>query len=188
MVYIGKLAGAIAGIMGSLGIIWAGVAKFYKWVKRMSQIVEQAADTFAEFKPNGGASVRDQLNRIETRQILADQRHIALMQDVPFGVFEADKNGELEWVNRTFLLLTGRLVEEVYGNGWIVCVHPEDRNIVYEEWTKAVEQEREFDLVYRLVDMEGKVTYVQSRSYVLRNSEGEPEAYRGTINPIETPT
>jgi len=43
-----------------------------------------------ELQPNGGASIRDSLNRIELRQVLQEQRQKAILSDMSIGVFETD--------------------------------------------------------------------------------------------------
>lgn len=67
----------IATVLSAIGDSWpaaivvvAGVAGFValRALPRLNEIRDIAKEVRAQFKPNGGSSARDQLNRIEARQ------------------------------------------------------------------------------------------------------------------------
>lgn len=67
----------IATVLSAIGDSWpaaivvvAGVAGFValRALPRLTEIRDIAKEVRAQFKPNGGSSARDQLNRIEARQ------------------------------------------------------------------------------------------------------------------------
>lgn len=66
--------------------------------------------------------------------------------------FEANGDGLLTWVNRTYLRWVNRELKEVLNHGWINCIHPDDRARVISEWEDAIEDCRTSSLQYRLID------------------------------------
>lgn len=66
--------------------------------------------------------------------------------------FEANSEGLLTWVNRTYLRWANRELREVLNHGWINCIHPDDRARVISEWDGAIDDCRTSSLRYRLID------------------------------------
>jgi len=130
---------------------------------------EQVKFVVTEMKPNGGASVRDCLNRIELRQVLQEQRQWAILSDMSVGVFEADAEGEFVRVNRKYLRMTGRSPEEVIGTGWINTIALRDRERVEAEWHTAIAEEREFESEFMLITPDDERVQVSARTYRLVN-------------------
>lgn len=116
-------------------------------IKGLSTLESLVNEVRAEVKPNGGTSLRDAVQRIEVRQVLAEQRHLAIMTDMPQGIMEANEVGEVVWVNRQIVREVGRVPEELTGLGWINMIAQEYREEVREAWLKAIEEEREFHRV-----------------------------------------
>jgi hypothetical protein len=58
----------IIEILIGIGTILSGIAFAIKWL-----VKHYFAEIKAEFKPNGGSSLRDQVNRLEERSNEADQ-------------------------------------------------------------------------------------------------------------------
>jgi len=117
-----------------------------------------------ELTPNGGTSLKDTVNKIAvavdtlalqgTRMELRQQN---ILNSVAVPIFETDKNGECVFANKAYLDLIGRSMDEIKGPSWINMIHPEDRTKVQDEWDRAIEQKRNFELTYRIVCREKKV-------------------------------
>ena len=54
----------------------------------LAAVHETLRTVVTELQPNGGASIRDSLNRIELRQVFNEQRQRAILTDMSVGVFE----------------------------------------------------------------------------------------------------
>jgi PAS domain S-box-containing protein len=157
--------GAIVAIGGSVYTIWSKIIRpVVNWLRKMAGLLETMEK---EFKPNGGSSMRDAINRIELRQIIADQRVKALDNDSIRGVWEADQEGKLIHTNRTYQRIVGSTAEALDGFGWVNTIHPEDRESVMKEWDSAVKQQREFYGVFRLKNKKKVV----SVGYPLRHGD-----------------
>ena len=126
---IAEWVGLLGGVLVGLRIGWLALARGYRKLGNMFGIGDLKTDLAAlsqqmefvvtELKPNGGASIRDCLNRIELRQLLSDQRQWAVFADMAMGVFETNAAGGFIRVNRKYLRITGRSLEEVKGSGWV---------------------------------------------------------------------
>ena len=217
---LNKNLGLVAGILGSLTVlywkgkaIWLGIVKiWYKMTipkafkeaidantiqtKATLQVVQGLANSIhelhesnrqiiAELKPNGGSSLRDAVNMIRAHQRARDNT------TEHYGVFETDKNGLCVSVNWQYLRMTGRNLEEVKGNGWVNCIHPEDRVRVREEWAKCVQDNRDFEMKYRMIRQENSkedtVFEVIGRAVVMKDNHDRPYGYYGTIQNTENP-
>ncbi len=154
----------------------------------ISALSEQVTFIADEMRPNGGASIRDCLNRIEVRQVLQEQRQWAVMADMDVGVFESDAEGNFTRVNRKYLRLTGRSPDEVVGSGWINTVANRDRERVEADWDRAITEEREFEAEFLLITPEDSRMNVSVRTYKMVDEENENQVlgYLGMLAPLDT--
>lgn len=104
------------------------------------------------------ATSRDQLRAVrharaaESRLRASESRYRGLMANVPVGVFLADGEGELLYVNDTWAELTGLTPGEAVGRGWLQAVHPDDRERISGSWFISTGAHRPFHGELRLGD------------------------------------
>lgn len=126
-----------------------------------------------EWTTNGGGSGLDLLYLLAARQRTQDQ-------DAPEPMWESDGEGRCRWVNRAYLLATGRELDEVLGHGWANALHPADRERVRESYLAAVEEDRDWEEEYRLFNhLTGASVPVRARDYRLRSPSGATIGRRG---------
>jgi PAS domain S-box-containing protein len=187
---LGVLGGALVGV----GVLWSGLKKLKIELKKMffnndialqlRTLTAQMKFVVDELQPNGGASVRDSLNRIELRQVLQEQRQKAIFSDMAVGVFETDVNGDFVWVNRKYLRMTGRTLEEVVGSGWINTVAQRDRGRVEKEWGDAVSEGREFESEHLIITPDDTRIEVSVRTYKMTSLDDSPLGFLGMLSPL----
>jgi PAS domain S-box-containing protein len=141
----------ILAVVAVAGSYLAAIKVYNKKVKPIMELAEKINVIYMEVKPNHGSSIKDAISRIEMRQLTFEQKMKAVQMDYEHGVFEANAGGECVYANRTYSYLTGRSLDECKGNGWILALHPLDRDNVVREWELAVSQQREFSMQYRFV-------------------------------------
>lgn len=92
----------------------------------------------AETRTNGGASLRDQLNKIERKL-----EHVNLSIETGQNLsnkpmFKADAQGDCIWANTVYSRITGKTMEELKGSGWINIICKQDLERVVKEWEFAI--------------------------------------------------
>jgi len=199
MAAIAGLMGGIAAFLKATQYVWRWLApkvrKVFKKMVEYDTLREDVAEiektgqklmaglttVLNEIRPNGGASMRDAINRIESRQIQLDGYNQVMMHEHSHAVFKADAEGLWTWVNRKYSRIGNTTLEEVKGTGWVNCVHRDDREAVEQEWNRAVQEHRAFNMNYRMITPDGRVTPVKCTSYRLENPDGTTVGYVGII-------
>ena len=102
----------------------------------------------------------------------------------PTGVFQTNLEGDCCYVNDRWSSITGMLLEQALGKGWAAALHPDDRKQVYDEWQRAVDERRSFNLEYRFLHPDGKVVWVYGQSAEIFDRKGGIVGYVGTITDI----
>lgn len=125
--------------------LWGVCIKAWKSFAVVAQIA-------AEFKPNGGGSTRDRLDKIQDTLDGMVTLNIVSMNLVPFPMLKADRLGQVYWVNRQFIHEAEVSENEVMGLGWLNLVSDDHRESVRSQWLSAIEDARslnvEFDVVH----------------------------------------
>jgi len=142
---LGGLGSAAGTVYGCYKLIIKPTFAILRKLKTSFEILEKMQE---EFKPNGGSSLRDAINRIETKLLIEQHARRAMSMAMDMGVFETDGNGLCTWINEFYSGLTGISIDEAKGFGWITGVYEGDRERVTDEWTSAVKQQRIFRLEF----------------------------------------
>lgn len=100
--------------------------------------------TKKEFKPNGGSSIRDSLNRLETSVASSRQTSLTLASALGVAYFQTDAEGKYKYVSREWQRMAGMFAEDAMGNGWINGIARDDRMRVASEWRESVSHHRAF--------------------------------------------
>jgi len=142
----------------------------------------------AQLVPNGGSSVRDSLDRIEDRLSFADARAKVLLGASNVALLEADPDGLLVTASPAFLALTGRVSDDLLGNGWMETVNSNERPDVVVDWRSAIEHRRAFDRTFGVTRLDGSIVRVRVRCKPVHGSEPRKKliGYLGTLIPVET--
>jgi PAS domain S-box-containing protein len=123
-------------------------------------------------------------NQVELNLQESEQKYLSLVRSLPVGVFRTDVDGHCLYVNDRWCQIAGLGVEAAAGFGWIASLHPDDCQLVVDEWYASTEAERPFSLEYRFVNAEGKITWVYGQATAERNAEGKIIGYVGSITDI----
>jgi PAS domain S-box-containing protein len=192
---LSQILGYVAGALVALGTIYGYAIKpLIKFLKNFVEVLSKLDESLPvlmeishQFKPNGGNSLRDVIDRIEKDINTSKARTKILLGMSKYGVYEADADGKCVWVNRRWCEITGLLPEEAMGNGWVTAIHPDDRAKVFEEWDNSVKMGRDFDLVYRFKNPQtGKITTVQGHSTIIRDDKFKDHMIHiGSISVLE---
>lgn len=98
--------------------------------------------TAKEFKPNGGSSIRDSLNRLETSVAATRQTSLTLASVLGVAYFQTDTHGDYTYVSKEWQRMAEMFAEDALGSGWINGVDHSHRNRVLNEWKEAIHYRR----------------------------------------------
>jgi PAS domain S-box-containing protein len=151
-------------------------------IKTVPIVIKMAED----FKPNGGNSLRDVVNRIDRRQGSIEGKVSALLTTTPIAMFETDSNGSYTWVNRAWCDLTGFQFDEALGFGWLNIICSDYQAAITAQWRLAIEQKRDCILEFDLVTKSDHVRSARIETTPFKTN-GEISGYIGRLT-ILAPT
>ena len=124
-----------------------------------------------ELKPNGGKSIKDQMNDLQasTKTILYRQRWILDNREEP--IFETDENGNFTWANDSLIRLTDRLFKDLENNNWINALCEKSRTEVNDSWQMAIENKRNFE--HEVIIIDGKNRAFSAKCHAVRQEDGK---------------
>ena len=140
-----------------------------------------------EFRPNGGSTLRDAINRIEQKLSMQEQTVTAIIKSFPVGTWTSDKYGKCVDVNKTLCKIMNRTESEIKGDNWSNWIHPDEKDDVFEEWKRCVENMINFDMTYRYILPDGTEQKVHGMAYQLRDEKNELMGFLGTLYAIGDP-
>ncbi|BAY30545.1 multi-sensor hybrid histidine kinase [Nostoc carneum NIES-2107] len=134
------------------------------------------------------ASYEDITERKEIEQALqkSERRYATLAASAPVGIYRADAQGNCLYVNERWCQETGLTLQAALGCGWLVALHPEDRELVQSQWHRLMQTGERLCLEYRFLQPDGAETWVFGQAVPETDPEGRVTGYVGTttnINP-----
>ncbi len=113
-----------------------------------------------------------------------EQLFRSLTEVAPVGIFRTDATGKCLYVNERWCSIAGMDTETASGYGWIIAIHPDDRERVMNEWNRAVQYQRQFMSEYRFQTKEQIITWILGHAQAERDQNGSVLGYVGTITDI----
>jgi PAS domain S-box-containing protein len=156
----------IAGIIAIVTFIIKPICKHVTNIRKMVVNIDKIA---ADLKPNGGSSLKDQINRIEHKIIRGEMRSRALIRDYDCGIFECDIEGNNIYVNRTYCKMIGVPATKLLGKEWNNYIHPDYRNHYDLHWSDKFSQCEEVETVVVMVNGSGELLNVVIKAYPLKD-------------------
>jgi len=114
----------------------------------------------------------------------SEERFRSLSACSPMGIFQTDAAGACTYTNRRWQEITGLDLQQGLGNGWSRCIHPMDREAVFQSWSEAASSGTEFSREFRVLTAEGQLCWVDARSRALFLEEGTLVGHVGTVEDI----
>ncbi|GHO76422.1 hypothetical protein KSD_41930 [Ktedonobacter sp. SOSP1-85] len=110
----------------------------------------------------------------------------ALIETIPQMVWTRRPNGSIDPCNQRRRDYTGQSSEEAQGEGWLQCLHPEDRQRVRSEWQRAVQTGEGYEVEYRLRNgRTGAFRWFLARALPVRDEAGQILKWVGTCTDID---
>ncbi|HBB35237.1 MAG TPA: hypothetical protein DC064_26460, partial [Cyanobacteria bacterium UBA9273] len=102
----------------------------------------------------------------------------------PVGIFRADASGQTIYANERACQIVGANLENVLGWKWSSYIHPEDLQRVSQTWQQAIAHQSPWQTEYRLLNQEGKISWILAQTDVERDEMGKVIGYVGTLTDI----
>jgi PAS domain S-box-containing protein len=109
------------------------------------------------------------------------EANFRIMADTaPVMVWRAGVDKKCDFVNQPWLSFTGRTLEQELGDGWIDCMHPDDRAASFEIYDKAINAREPFRIEYRARRFDGEYRVVLGTGVPRWESDGAFAGYIGS--------
>ena len=164
------------------GCLWkVGLKKRYDEGRELYGKIQKMAE---EFRPNGGSTLRDAINRIEEKVTVQDQKTLAIIKSLPIGTSVRDAKGKIIDLNRSLCVITGRTESELKGDNWTNWIHPTQKEAVLEQWERCISSDVNFDMEYQMVRSDGKIQTVHHVAFRLVDNHNNLLGFLGTFTTI----
>jgi PAS domain S-box-containing protein len=99
------------------------------------------------------------------------------------GIWEMNiETGKADWSKEIIRLLgLEEQAEAPSFDLWIQAIHPDDRQMIADSVTQAVQEQKESDIEYRVCWPDGSVHWLMSRGQPVRNGNGKLTGFTGTV-------
>jgi PAS domain S-box-containing protein len=127
------------------------------------------------------AAVIAQRKDVEARLLESEGRFRNMANTAPVLLWIAGCEAHCEFVNQGWLDFTGRSLEEVAGEGWLLDVHPDDVMHARETYQNAFRARQPFEMEYLLRRRDGEYRWVVHKDALRHAANGEFVGYIASV-------
>ena len=137
------------GAVSWLSVTFYKVYGLTKSADTLKQAVERMERLLgAELKYNGGRSMKDVLDALQSSFGKMEAWNTALLNQSSVAAWRADSRGDIDWVNAAFTHHTGVGLENLKGSLWLDLVCEDHRDRVEQQWRKCVDRSAPFTATF----------------------------------------
>ena len=152
------------------------------WVSATARAVRDARGAIRYFEGSIQDITKGKLGEAALRE--SERRYYNLAKISPVGIFRTDAEGFCHYVNPRGCALAGLAEESAWGDGWMLALHPDDRERVRAEWNRSRQSLLPFQSEYRFVRADGSVVWVLGQAVVETDQAGKATHFVGTITDL----
>ncbi len=108
----------------------------------------------------------------------------ALAELTPQLIWSTDARGMVDYFGPQWSAYTGVPEEQHFGSGWLEALHPDDRARSAEAWRSAVEEDRAYDVDYRIRRHDGVLRWFKTRGTPIRDETGAIQRWFGVCTDV----
>jgi PAS domain-containing protein len=138
---------SVAGIITATILISGTIVAAARWLHGVASKIRAIHQ---QLTPNGGQSLADKIQKLTVQMDVETAARRFYWANTEAPMFECDEAGKCIWVNKPLMLLFGMDYNEMLGSGWLAGVAAEDRAGVWQNWSRAVEEEIPYEQTYRV--------------------------------------
>ncbi len=114
-----------------------------------------------------------------------EQKFRLLADTMPQFVWTGDVDGNLNYFNRAVFDYSGLTMGQVFTDGWLQIVHPDDREENITKWMSSVATGKDFIFEHRFKRFDGEYRWQLSRAIPQRDTLGNIRMWVGTSTDIQ---
>jgi len=115
----------------------------------------------------------------------SEERYRFLAETIPAQVWTALPDGRLDYVSQRTADYFGATPEAVIGEGWLNVVHPDDRPVVLERWSRSLRTGEPYEVEFRLRRHDGVYGWHLARAQGMRDADGRIAQWFGVNTDID---
>ena len=102
-----------------------------------------------------------------------EETYRRIVDSVPACVCVGGPTGELVYVNKVGVAALGRSMEELVGDRWMACIHPDDVQAAQQQWKTCIAAREPVDLAVRMLQHDGTYRWQHLRAEPSRCTNGD---------------
>jgi PAS domain S-box-containing protein len=154
---------------------------------QLGQAFNHMAGSLLEYDTKARAWATELEKRVEerTEELQKSEANYRILPKIsPVGIFRTDAQGLATFWNDKLCSLTGMAVEEALGTGWTLGIHPDDRQLVFEKWTRCTQNRLPFKMQFRFIHKNGSVAWTIGEADAILDAEDHVIGSVGTVTDI----
>ncbi|OUL22137.1 hypothetical protein BV372_30890 [Nostoc sp. T09] len=131
-------------------------------------------------------TILDITERKQIEQALreSERRYATLAEASPVAIFRLDTAGNCVYANNCWCEMTARPTQAAFGMGWVLTIHPEDRDRIFTEWSQAFEQQEPYRNEGRFLRPDGSIIWFYVQVLPETDSKDSIIGYIATLTDI----
>jgi two-component system, chemotaxis family, CheB/CheR fusion protein len=122
--------------------------------------------------------------RAKAKEIETEKRFLFIINAMPQKVWTADRTGNVNYFNQTWLTYTGLTLDELKDWGWKRVIHPDDWEENKTRWQHSIDTGVDFELEHRFINHKGEYKWHLSRGTAQKDENGLVKMWIGTNTEI----
>jgi diguanylate cyclase (GGDEF)-like protein/PAS domain S-box-containing protein len=99
------------------------------------------------------------------------EQYQLILESSPNMIWRSNLSTECDYFNKTWLDFTGRSMEEEFGFGWAIGIHPDDFDNCVKIYLDNFERQHAFEMDYRLKRYDGQYRWINDRGVPFYNKD-----------------
>ncbi len=132
-------------------------------------------------------TLRDITDEKQHQQALLEreQKFRLLADSLPQHIWTSEPNGNLNYFNQSVFDYSGLTPEQIYKDGWLQIVHPDDRNENINHWLHSINTGEDFLFEHRFRKYTGEYRWQLSRAIPQKDQNGVIKMWVGSSTDIQ---
>jgi PAS domain S-box-containing protein len=128
-----------------------------------------------------GAVIRDLRPENAAKEALEKSEKLlrSITTAAPTGLWQSDKEGNIIYVNQTWINWTGKAFEEQLGQNWLNCLIEADRLLAQRRFVNALQHRGYYEVEFRIHHTDGAEHWCVATGKPQYNKNGDFEGYIG---------